>query len=63
MSNLDEGNAFLGDVNSIIGTLMCGYYKATKDYNPKCQNAMRVLLFYMMLVVVYMFYYVNIVKQ
>jgi hypothetical protein len=50
MSNLDEGNAFLGDVSSIIRTLMCGYCKATKDYIPKCQSAMRVLLFYMMLV-------------
>ncbi len=34
--NLDEGNAFMGDVNSILCILMCGYCKTTKDYILKC---------------------------
>jgi hypothetical protein len=45
MSNLNEGNAFLGDVNSIVSTLMCMYCKATEDYILECQSVMKVLLF------------------
>jgi hypothetical protein len=55
MSNLDEGNAFLGDVTSIIRTLMCRYCKATKDYILECQTLMRVLHFCVMLVLTYVF--------
>ncbi len=37
MSNfVDEGNAFLGDVNSSLCSLMCRYCKIIKDYIPKC---------------------------
>jgi hypothetical protein len=37
MSNLNEGNAFLGDVNFSVYNLMCKYCEATKHKNPKCQ--------------------------
>jgi hypothetical protein len=46
MSNLDEGNAFLGDVSSIIRTLMCAYCKTIEDYILECQSVMKVLFFY-----------------
>ncbi len=37
MSNLvDEGNAFMGDVNSSLRNLMCRYCEAIEDYIPKC---------------------------
>jgi len=29
MSNLNEGNAFLGDVSFSVYSLMCKYYEAT----------------------------------
>ncbi len=45
MSNPDEGDALLGDVNSSVHTVMCGYYKTTKDYIHECQSAMKVLFF------------------
>jgi hypothetical protein len=61
MSNLDEGNAFLCDVSSSVCTLMCKYCETTKDYIPKCQNTMKVLFFYMMLVLI--FCCVGIAKQ
>jgi len=45
MSSPDEGDAFLGDVNSSVHIVMCGYYKTTKDYIHECQSIMKVLLF------------------
>ncbi len=37
MSNpVDEGNAFLGDVNFSLRNLMCRYCKIIKDYIPEC---------------------------
>ncbi len=35
MSNYDEGTIFLSNVNSSVHTLLCEYYEATEDYNPK----------------------------
>ncbi len=62
MSNLDEGNAFMGDVSSIVCTLMCEYCKAIEDYILESQRAMKVLLFDMMLFLMYMLYCVDIAK-
>ncbi len=45
MSNPNEGNAFMGDVSCNVHTLMCGYYKATKDYIHECHSMMRVFFF------------------
>ncbi len=39
MSNLDEGDAFMGDVNSSVHIVMCVYYKTTKDYIHECVKA------------------------
>jgi hypothetical protein len=63
MSNLDEGNAFLGDVSFIVCTLMCAYCKAIENYILECQSVMKVLLFYMMLILMYIFYCVAMAKQ
>jgi hypothetical protein len=52
----------MGDVSSIVCTLMCGYYKAIEDYILECQRVMKVLLFNMMLVLMYMLYCVDIAK-
>jgi hypothetical protein len=46
MSNPNESNAFLGDVSCSAHTLMCGYYKVTKDYIHECHNVMRVFFLY-----------------
>ncbi len=35
MSNLDEGNAFMSDVNSNVCTLLCGYCEAIENQIPK----------------------------
>jgi hypothetical protein len=35
MSNPNEGNEFMYDVNSSVCTLLCGYCQATEDYIPK----------------------------
>jgi hypothetical protein len=59
----DEGDAFLGDVNYSVHTMMCGYYKTTKDYIHECLSAMKVLLFYLMLVLMYILCFASIVKQ
>jgi hypothetical protein len=63
MSNLNEGNAFLGDDTSSVCILMCKYCETTKDYIPKCQSMMIVLLNYMILILVYIFYCEGIAKQ
>jgi hypothetical protein len=62
MSNLDEGNAFLGDVSSSVRTLTCRFCKATKYYIHECHNVMRVLFFCMMLIIMYIFCCTNITK-
>ncbi len=62
MSNPNEGNAFMGDVSCNVHTLMCRYYKATKDYIDECHSVMRVLFFCMMLVTMYIFYCASIAK-
>ncbi len=62
MSNLDEGDAFMGDVNSSVHIVMCVYYKTTKDYIHECQSTMKVFFFYMMLVLMYRLCYVSIAK-
>lgn len=62
MSNPNEGNAFMGDVSCNVHTLMCGYYKATKDYIHECHNMMRVLFFCMTLVIVYILCCASIAK-
>jgi hypothetical protein len=51
MSKHNEGTVFLYDVSSNI--LLCGYCKAIEDKNPKGQTLMRVMHFWMMLVIVY----------
>jgi hypothetical protein len=45
MSKCDEGDALMGDVNSSVHTMMCGYYKIRKNYIHECQSTMKVLLF------------------
>jgi hypothetical protein len=63
MSNLNEGNAFMGDDTSSVCILMCKYCETTKDYIPKCQSMTRVLFNYMILTLVYILYYEGIAKQ
>jgi hypothetical protein len=54
MSNFNEGNAFLGDVNFSVYSLMCKYCEATKDKNPKCKiPSMKVMPLWVMLIIVY----------
>jgi sugar phosphate permease len=55
-----EGNAFLYDVSAIVGTLLCGYCAAIKNYNLECQTLMKVLHFCMMLIAMYILYCVDI---
>lgn len=63
MSTLNEGNAFLGDDTFSVCILMCKYCETTKDYIPKCQSMMRVLLNYMILILVYILYCEGIAKK
>jgi hypothetical protein len=54
MLNLNDNNAFLGDVGFSVYSLMCKYCEATEDKNPKCQIlSMRVMHFWVMLIIVY----------
>jgi len=64
MLNLNDGNAFLGDVSFSVYSLMCKYCEATEDKNPKCQiPLMRVMHFWVMLILVYVILRVDIAKQ
>jgi hypothetical protein len=53
MSKCDESTTFLYDVGFNVYALLCGYCKAIKDKNPKCQTLMKVMHFCVMLVLVY----------
>lgn len=55
--------AFLYDVSSNVHIMFCEYYEVAKDYNLECQSLMRVMHFYLMLILVYVLYYATIVRQ
>jgi hypothetical protein len=55
--------AFLYDVSYNVHTMFCGYCEITKDYNLECQTLMRVMHFYLLLILVYVLYYAAIVRQ
>jgi hypothetical protein len=44
---------FLHDVRSSAHIFLCMYCEETKDKNPKCQTSMRVMRFWVMLVLLY----------
>jgi hypothetical protein len=55
--------AFLYDVSSNVHTMLYEYCEITKDYNPECQTLMRVMHLCLTLILMYVLYYVAIVKQ
>jgi hypothetical protein len=64
MLNLNDDNAFLGDVSFSVYSLMCKYCEAMEDKNPKCQiPSTRVMHLWVMLILVYIIWCVDIAKQ
>lgn len=47
MLNLNDDNAFLGDVSFSVYSLMCKYCEATEDKNPKCQIPLMKVMHFM----------------
>jgi len=64
MLNLNDDNAILGDVIFSVYSLRCEYCEAMEDKNPKCQiSSLRVMHFWVMLILVYVIWCVDIAKQ